>query len=161
MCKNTIVCRAHKIKEKEKVCKKKNKSFLQKNALFRNILDITPLTKDEIKGKFRKGWHDLIDEAYEMVSFVPDVKIINAKRREGLLHCYVDGTGERNLNAAEGICWKVQRLSATVCEGCGKIGKRRKELKYVINFCVDCYFEYLNSVDDPMTLFKEGQEGRF
>ena len=118
-------------------------------------------TKEEMKEYFGDGWSDLLDKAFYMISLLPDVEICSARRCYGMLHMYARCEDELVLAAAEGILWKVERMSAMVCEGCGKQGRRRTELKETHNFCNDCYLIYLNKVDDPLTLFLPGREGLF
>lgn len=118
-------------------------------------------SKEEILDYFEDGWVELINDAYTMMSYIPGAEICSAKRCFGMLHMFVRCPEEIDQNAAEGIAWKVERLSSNTCERCGKWGTRRKELKKVYCLCTDCYLQYLNEVEDPMSLFRKGHEGRF
>lgn len=118
-------------------------------------------TADEIKSYFKSGWGELLDKSFRMISLVEGAEIHGAKRNFGMLHLYVWAPDEERQLAAEGIAWRIERLSATICEGCGKIGRRRTELKIPINFCIDCYTQYLNDNPDPLSLFLPGKSGLF
>lgn len=121
----------------------------------------TPYDKEYIKNLFGEGWQELIENAFRVVSYFPNAQICSAKRFYGMLHMYATADDEFNLHVIEGILWKVERLSAKICEHCGKQGRRRKELKETRCLCNNCYLEFLNKADDPRTLFMEGREGRF
>lgn len=118
-------------------------------------------TLDDMKEYFGNGWHELLEDTFNLVSRFPEAEICSAKRCFGMLHMYARSEDEMILNAVEGILWKTERLSATICEGCGERGRRRTELKRPYCFCNDCYLEHLNKAEDPMTLFRPGKEGRF
>ncbi|NIP30592.1 MAG: hypothetical protein GTN59_08550 [Candidatus Dadabacteria bacterium] len=118
-------------------------------------------TIDDMKEYFGDGWHELLENAFFLVSHFPDAQICSAKRCYGMLHMYARCDDDLILEAVEGILWKIERMSSQVCEGCGKMGRRRTELKTTYCFCNNCYLEYLNKAEDPMTLFMEGREGRF
>lgn len=118
-------------------------------------------SKDDLKNYFGDGWSDLIETAYFFVSRFPEAQICSAKRCYGMLHMYAKSNDPLILDAVEGLLWKIERMSSRICESCGKNGRRRTELKMTQCFCNDCYLEYLNKADDPMTLFMEGRQGRF
>ena len=120
-----------------------------------------PYEEDSIKKRFGAGWQNLLDEAFRVVSYFPNARICNAKRCYGMLHMYATAEDKFDLHAIEGILWKVERLSSSICEECGKMGKRRTELKETRCMCNNCYLIFLNKADDPKTLFMEGREGRF
>ncbi len=121
----------------------------------------TTYTLEDMKEYFGKGWHELLENAFEWVSYLPAAEICSAKRCFGQLHMYGRAENEQIEQAMEGILWKVERISAKTCEHCGAYGTRRKELKTIYCLCNNCYLLYLNEYDDPMSLFREGQEGRF
>lgn len=121
----------------------------------------TTYTLEDMKEYFGEGWHELLENAFEWVSYLPDTEICSAKRCFGMLHMYGRAKDEQIEKAMEGILWKIERLSVNVCERCGGHGTRRKELKTIYCLCNDCYLLHLNEYDDPMSLFREGQEGRF
>ena len=120
-------------------------------------------SKEEILDYFGPGWHQLILDAYTMMDLVPTAIICSAKHCSGMIHMYVRTDGDNDLyqNAAEGIAWKVERLSAVICEHCGKRGKRRKEFKKILCLCNSCYMDYVNNLDDPLSVFRKGRSGRF
>ena len=118
-------------------------------------------TLEEIKVQFEVGWHKLLDKAFRMVSFIEGAEIKSAVRNNGLLHVYVEAPDPEKQEAAEGVAWKVERLSAKVCEGCGNYGTRRKNLKHPRNYCATCFAIFLNKQDDPLSLFLPGKSGLF
>lgn len=115
----------------------------------------------DMKEHFGTGWHLLLDKAFRMVRFIEGAEIRSAKRNFGLLHVYVEAPDQETQEAAEGVAWKVERLSAKVCEGCGNHGVRRKNLRYPFNFCTVCFTKYLDDQDDPLSLFLPGKGGLF
>ena len=128
-----------------------------RNVYKNKIKDLRHLTREEIKSRFYNGWSSIIDTTYDLIDFIPHVKIVNAIRDDGMLHFYVEGE-EPYIYAAEGIVWKMERVSTSVCEKCGKHGYRRKELKKIICLCHDCYFQYLNEFETPEKVFRKGME---
>lgn len=116
---------------------------------------------EDMKEFFGEGWHDLLDLAFEWVGHFPNAKICSAKRCMGMLHMFARAEPKSDLHAVEGMLWKIERMSSTVCEHCGNRGVRRKELKTIYCLCNGCYVTHLNNSDDPMSLFKPGQGGRF
>ena len=118
-------------------------------------------TIEQMKDYFSVGWHELIDDAFFLISRFPEAQICSAKRCFGMLHMFARCDDERILNAVEGILWKIERISASVCEGCGRMGRRRKELKNIYCFCNDCYLIHLNKAEDPTKLFVKGKGGLF
>lgn len=116
---------------------------------------------EEMKEYFGSGWHELLENAFEWVSYLPNAEIWSAKRCYARLHMYGRAEDEGIEHAVEGILWKVEGLSAKVCEHCGRHGQKRKELKTMYCLCNDCYIVFLNKSDDPMSMFREGHEGRF
>lgn len=121
----------------------------------------TTYTLEDMKEYFGEGWHEILENAFEWISYLPGAEICSAKRCFGMLHMYGRAEDENIEHAMEGILWKVERISTQVCEFCGGQGRRRKELKTIYCLCNDCYLLHLNKYDDPMELFREGQEGRF
>ena len=118
-------------------------------------------TREEIFAHFRSGWTQLLEDSFEMIGYVEGARICSAKRCLGMLHVYIRSDTDIAQNAAEGIAWKIERISSVICEECGNRGKRRKELKEIYCFCNDCYLAYLNEFEDPMKLFLRGHGGRF
>lgn len=121
----------------------------------------TIYTLEDMKDYFGEGWSDLLEKAFRWVSKFPTGQICSAKRCYGMLHMYARAEDDEELEAIEGLLWKIERISTQVCEMCGEFGKRRKELKTMYCLCNKCYFDHLNKYEDPMSLFREGQEGRF
>lgn len=110
-------------------------------------------TKEEILNYFGDGWSNLIENAFKAISWFPSAQIYSAKRCLGMLHIYIRSEDEFEENAAQGVCWKIERLSATICEHCGTVGKRRKELITIYCLCESCYIKYLDSHENPEKLF--------
>ena len=156
----TVKIYAHLSKKKRSKRKMGKAKKTKLNLNFKHSLNVT-FTRNEIEQHFRSGWGELLDKAYKMISLVEGAEIRGSKRNFGLLHLYVWAPDELRQLAAEGIAWKIERLSAKVCEGCGKIGRRRTALRFPINFCIDCFTEYLSDIDDPLSRFLPGKSGLF
>jgi hypothetical protein len=113
--------------------------------------------KEQILNKISSGWHSYIETVYNMLpelSFCSGIYII--ERKNGMLNVIFSRSGLTNpaqefiLKAIE---YKIERLTAKVCEECGLYGVRRTDLPEVKALCTRCYaFEYskLNPVPSLM-----------
>jgi hypothetical protein len=113
--------------------------------------------KEQILNKIGSGWHSYIETVYNMLpelSFCSGIYVI--ERKNGMLHVIFSRLGLTNpaqefiLKAIE---YKIERMTAKVCEECGIYGVRRTELPEVKTLCTRCYaFEYskLNPVPSLM-----------
>lgn len=118
--------------KKKKKQKEKEKSMINKEQVITNI---------------GSGWHSYIDMIYSVLpelSFCSGVYLI--ERKNGMLRVIFSRT---NLTTPEqefilkSIEYKIERLTAKVCEECGQYGVRRTELPAVKTLCTRCYaFEY-------------------
>lgn len=109
--------------------------------------------KEVILENIGSGWHRLIETTYAIgnqLSFSDGVESI--ERKNGMLsvkflrHPLTDETQEFILNAIE---YRLERMSAKLCEGCGQYGIRRTELPTIKSLCTRCnaleYSEYKDS----------------
>lgn len=100
------------------------------------------INKEEAITIIGSGWHGYIETIYNMLpelSFCSGVDSI--QRRYGMLSIKFSRSGltspvqEFILSAVE---YKIERLSARVCETCGARGLRRKELPETKALCMRC-----------------------
>lgn len=105
------------------------------------------------------GWHGLLDQLdAELRAADPDYRTLQVKEKWGLLRVYIDGTpvqadimgleGVLNISIPDtatgsdwqrlqGIVDKYQRLSANICEDCGKPGTRT-QTTWIRTLCAEC-----------------------
>jgi hypothetical protein len=105
------------------------------------------INKEQVITNIGSGWHSYIDMIYSVLpelSFCSGVYLI--ERKNGMLRVIFSRT---NLTTQEqefilkSIEYKIERLTAKVCEECGQYGVRRTELPAVKTLCTRCYaFEY-------------------
>ena len=105
------------------------------------------INKEQVITNIGSGWHSYIDMIYSMLpelSFCSGVYLI--ERKNGMLQVIFSRT---NLTTSEqefilkSIEYKIERLTAKVCEECGQHGIRRTELPTIKTLCTRCYaFEY-------------------
>ncbi len=118
--------------------------------------------------EFGDGWFQLmcdmcqeITNAYENAGVEIDIIPAQAKEKFGTLRFYYDIKGqEQAIHAFDflgqgslrftdkstplykeisNIVRKYETKSATICEKCGKAGKLRKDLSWVLTLCDECY----------------------
>ncbi len=118
--------------KKKKKQKEKEKSMINKEQVITNI---------------GSGWHSHIETIYAMLpelSFCSGVYLI--ERKNGMLRVIfsrTDLTTPAQDFILKSIEYKIERLTAKVCEECGQYGVRRTELPTVKTLCTRCYaFEY-------------------
>ena len=105
------------------------------------------INKEQVITNIGSGWHSYIDMIYSVLpelSFCSGVYLI--ERNNGMLRVIFSRT---NLTTQEqefilkSIEYKIERLTAKVCEECGHYGVRRTELPEIKTLCTRCYaFEY-------------------
>lgn len=105
------------------------------------------ITKEQVITNIGSGWHTHIETIYDMLpelSFCTGVYLI--ERKNGMLRVIFSRSGLTTpaqdfiLNCIE---YKIERLTAKVCEECGQYGLRRTELSTTKTLCTRCYaFEY-------------------
>ena len=118
--------------KKKKKQKEKEKSMINKEQVIANI---------------GSGWHSHIETVYAMLpelSFCSGVYLI--ERKNGMMRVIfsrTDLTTPAQDFILKSIEYKIERLTAKICEECGQHGIRRKELPTVKTLCTRCYaFEY-------------------
>jgi hypothetical protein len=111
------------------------------------------MEKEEILNKIESGWHKYIDMIYEMLpelSFCTGITSI--ERKNGMLHVRFsrnDLTTPAQELILSSIEYKLERITARVCEVCGIHGNRRTALPEIKTLCTKCYaIEY--SILNPM-----------
>lgn len=79
-----------------------------------------------------KGWHPLIDIAYDIIE-ANGINVLQVKEKWGTLHIYTGGAPTALLNYISSI----EKASAHICEVCGRPGKRRN-MGWVRTLCNEC-----------------------
>ena len=105
------------------------------------------INKEQVINNIGSGWHSYVEKTYNMLpelSFCSGVYLI--ERKNGMLNVIFSRAGlttpeqEFILKAIE---YKIERLTAKICEECGLYGIRRTELPTIKTLCTKCYaFEY-------------------
>ena len=105
------------------------------------------INKEQVITNIGSGWHSHIETIYAMLpelSFCSGVYLI--ERKNGMLRVIfsrTDLTTPAQDFILKSIEYKIERLTAKVCEECGQYGVRRTELPAVKTLCTRCYaFEY-------------------
>lgn len=104
----------------------------------------------------KDGWYPLlyelceelskcIHDADEQVKFV----VLRIKEKYGILrfYYYLEGGGFEIRDQIDEIVDRYERLSATVCECCGKPGKLRDVHGQIMVRCEECYREIAENPD--------------
>lgn len=115
------------------------------------------ITKEQVMNNIGSGWHKYIEMIYTMLpelSFCSGVYMV--ERKNGMMKVIFS---RKNLTTPEqefilqAIEYKIERLTAKVCEQCGQYGLRRTELSEVKTLCTVCYaheYSKLNPVPSLM-----------
>jgi len=105
------------------------------------------INKEQVLNNISSGWHNYIEIIYNVLpelSFCSGVYLI--ERKNGMLKVIfsrTDLTTPAQEFILKAIEYKIERLTAKVCEECGQYGVRRTELPEVKTLCTRCYaFEY-------------------
>ena len=105
------------------------------------------INKEQVINNIGSGWHSYIETIYNVIpelSFCPGVYLI--ERKNGMLRVIFSRTDLTNSEQdfiLKSIEYKIERLTAKVCEECGTYGIRRKDLPEIKTLCTRCYaFEY-------------------
>lgn len=99
--------------------------------------------KEEAITNIGSGWHGYIETVYNMLpelSFCAGIASIG--RRYGMLHIKFsrnDLTTPAQEFILSAIEYRIERLTAKVCETCGANGFRRKELPEIKALCTRCF----------------------
>ena len=99
--------------------------------------------KEQVIKNIGSGWYSYIDTVYNILpelSFCPGVYLI--ERKNGMLHVIfsrTDLTTPAQEFILKSVEYKIERLTAKVCEECGIHGVRRKDLPEIKTLCTKCY----------------------
>ena len=105
------------------------------------------MIKENILNKIGSGWHSLIEEAYAVQNQLPFCNgIYIIERKNGMLSVIFkrsDLTNTEQDFILQSVEYRIERMSARICEGCGVHGLRRSDLPIVQTLCTRCYaFKY-------------------
>lgn len=102
--------------------------------------------KNYLKERFPDiGWEQLTEkltrideELYALASYQP---IKSLERHNGMLKVVFKDTWEELIvsDIQEAIAYRFERLSARMCEDCGRFGLRRTDLKETRTLCTEHY----------------------
>ena len=105
------------------------------------------INKEQVITNIGSGWHSHIETIYTMLSelsFCSGVYLV--ERNNGMLRVIfsrTDLTTPAQEFILKAIEYKIERLTAKMCEECGLYGIRRTELPIIKTLCTRCYaFEY-------------------
>ena len=101
------------------------------------------MIKENIINNFGSGWHSLIEQVYAIQDQLPFCDGINViERKNGMLSVIfmrTDLTNEQQEFILNSVEYRIERLTAKICEECGQYGLRRTELPTVQTLCTRCY----------------------
>lgn len=100
------------------------------------------IKKEEILNNFGTGWYNLIDKVYSIqYQLAFSTYISSIERKNGMLSIRFDKslTSEEQRFILDSIEYRIERLTAKLCESCGKYGLRRTDLPTVQTLCTACY----------------------
>jgi len=105
------------------------------------------IEKERTLKNLGSGWHSLIETVYaiqDQLSFSGGLYVI--ERKNGMLSVLFsrkDLTSPEQEFILNSVEYRIERLSAKICEGCGQYGLRRTELPTTQTLCTKCYaFKY-------------------
>ena len=98
------------------------------------------ITREEAKSSVGKGWSTLIDYIYDNIR--PEVYVMQVKEKFGGLRFYVGGATPEEFEAID----KAEADSYTICEECGKSGKLREDLGWILTLCDEHYKKIKNKL---------------
>lgn len=99
-------------------------------------------TKEEILKNFGIGWHKLLEKVYTVQYHLAfPTYISSVERKNGMLKVTFDKalTSDEQQFILDSIEYRVERLTAKICEECGKYGLRRTDLPTIQSLCTACY----------------------
>jgi hypothetical protein len=100
------------------------------------------ITKEEALSKFGTGWYSLIEKIYTIqYQLAFHTYVTSIERNNGMLSVkfHRDLTLDEQEFILYSIEYRVERLTAKICEECGKYGLRRTELPLIQTLCTSCY----------------------
>lgn len=111
------------------------------------------MNKETALANIGSGWHTLIEIAYASQNHLPFCTgIESVERNNGMLVVrFIKNplTDDMQAFILKALEYRLERLSAKICEGCGQHGIRRTELPIVKALCTRCnaleYSEYKDS----------------
>ena len=101
------------------------------------------MEKEYILNNFGSGWHSLIEKIYAIqnqLSFCNGIYVI--ERKNGMLSVIFkrsDLTNQAQDFILQSIEYRIERITAKLCEGCGIHGLRRTDLPIIQTLCTKCY----------------------
>lgn len=111
------------------------------------------ITKETVLNKIDSGWHNTVELIYEVLPQLPFCSgVYMIERKNGMLSVIFSRTNLTNDTQEfilKCIEYKIERMTAKICEGCGQHGLRRVNLPEVKTLCTKCYaitFSEINSV---------------
>lgn len=101
------------------------------------------MEKENIINNFGSGWHNLIEEIYAIQNQLPFCDgIYIIERKHGMLSVIfkrTDLTNKAQDFILKSVEYRIERITAKLCEGCGKYGLRRLDLPTPQTLCTSCY----------------------
>ena len=100
------------------------------------------IKKEEIINNFGTGWYNLIDKVYSIqYQLAFTTCVISVERKNGMLSVKFDRglTSEEQQFILDSVEYRIERLTAKICEQCGKYGLRRTTLPETQTLCTACY----------------------
>jgi hypothetical protein len=101
------------------------------------------MKKEEILNNIGSGWHRYIELIYNMSSDLSfATSVVSIERKNGMLHVkflrdhLTLSTQEFILSSIE---YRLERITAKICEECGLYGYRRTNLPETKTLCTKCY----------------------
>lgn len=108
-------------------------------------MDITT----DYKNTFGKGWFPLLEQINSSLWELKSFYTPNIVRRHGMMAVeWTEPFEEGSIRKFifECIAYKIERISARVCENCGQYGLRRTELPETKTLCTACYAPIFNDL---------------
>jgi hypothetical protein len=96
------------------------------------------ISREEAKKMIGIGWSKLIDKIYDKLP--EDTYVLQVKEKFGGLRFYVGYISTEIQNFID----EVEDESYSICEECGKKGKLREDLGWMLTLCDEHYEEKLN-----------------
>ena len=110
------------------------------------------IIKEQALNKVNSGWHNLVEQVFEIEKQLPFCSgIADIGRKNGMLQVrfvYADTLNEYQRFILSSLEYRFERISAKICEKCGKYGFGRKDLKEVLTLCFTCYVLEYDTIAD-------------
>lgn len=104
------------------------------------------------------GWHQLLEILDSIDAEDRLLPVKNLNRSNGML---VVEFGETDNHAVkfiqDAVAYKIERMSAKLCEECGKYGFRRTELPETQTLCTACFAIKYSDVSESVPLWVANQ----